>query len=169
MSWGWYTPQKNLTVKVHPNVGVFEMQIRELHFYSPTPFILSFLILKYCKTPNFCEYLIKMAITFLIIVRFSKFKNWLAAYDLYFAEIQVSSTPKLPKLLNSRNFSLAKIKCFTIMWICMSELTYCYFISSCVNMYYKETMHKFTQSRQKTKWSWESWILHWISAIDGLC
>ncbi len=54
-----------------------------------------------------------MAITSLIMVRLSKFKDWLAAYDLCFAEIQVSSIPKLPESPNSRNFSLAKIKCFT--------------------------------------------------------
>ncbi len=63
-----------------------------------------------------------MAITSLITVRYSKFKKWLAAYDLYFAEIQVSSTPKLPKSPNLRNFCLAKIKTWLLFKVALSKM-----------------------------------------------
>ncbi len=39
---------------------------------------------------------------------------------MIFAEMQVSSVPKLPKLPNSRDFSLAKIKCFTVYGLVIS-------------------------------------------------
>ena len=51
------------------------------------------------------------------MVRFAKFKNWYTLENDPCLIIQVLSTLELPKSPNSRNFRLAKIKCFTVLGI----------------------------------------------------
>ena len=54
------------------------------------------------------------------MVRFAKFKNWYTLENDPCLIIQVLSTLELPKSPNSRNFRLAKIKCFTVLGVAHS-------------------------------------------------
>ncbi len=56
-----------------------------------------------------------MAITSLIMVRFSKLKNWIAAYELYFADICHTKASEMVLMANSGKFRFPKIKCFTVI------------------------------------------------------
>ena len=57
------------------------------------------------------------------MVRFGPFKNWLTAGDILYAKINEIQVQKFAKIANSRNFSVAKISCSTVLFCNRSLLT----------------------------------------------